>query len=207
LAILMVASAALLPTGSAGGAARGSLRVSAAQCADLGALSGYEVFAAGSIDVTNNQIHGAAAAAGNVRMSSYGVSTGLPADAARLDLIAGGNLSVSNAHANGSVRYGGTLTGAITAPAGGTVAHGPYPFDFAEEVARMQRLSSAWGALAGQTGKPSGEVLALKGESTGLNVFHVSTEALQSVRDVTITVPAGASALVDVSGPAYSTSL
>jgi choice-of-anchor A domain-containing protein len=49
------------------------------------------VFAAGNINVTNNQLQGGAAAGANVTMSSYGVSVGLPADGARLDLVAGGN--------------------------------------------------------------------------------------------------------------------
>ncbi len=208
LAVLAVASAALLPTGSAGGAARRPLRAAQSSCASLGALTAYEVFVAGKIDVTNNQLLGAAAAARNIRMSSYGVSAGLAADPARLDLIAGGDLDVSNAHSNGSVRYGGTLTGSITVPPGGSVAHGPYPFSFAEEAERMQLLSSAWGELAGiEVKKPAGEVLALKGEAAGLNVFHVTSAVLQSVRSITISVPAGASALIDVSGPAFATSV
>jgi choice-of-anchor A domain-containing protein len=202
--MLAVASAALLPAGAAGG----SVRAERASCADLGALSGYEVFVAGNIDVSNNQLLGAAAAARSLRMSSYGVSAGLAPDPARLDLIAGANLDVSNAHANGSVRYGGTLTGSITVPSGGTVAHGPYPFSFDEEIERMQVLSSAWGALAGtEAKKPAGEVLELKGTAPGLNVFHVTSAILQGVRDTTISVPAGASALIDVSGPSYSTAL
>jgi choice-of-anchor A domain-containing protein len=134
-------------------------------------------------------------------MSSYGVSVGLPSDGARLDLVAGGNLNVSNARANGSVRYGETLTGSITVPSGGSVSRGSPPFSFADEISLMQLLSFTWGSLAATgTATPSGEVLALSGTSSGLNVFAVTAEELEKARSITIAVPAGNTQLYGTSG-------
>ena len=207
--VLACVAAVLAPAGSGGAAAAvsGGAR-QASSCAALGSLSGHDVFVAGDMNVTNNQLQGAAAAGGNVTMSSYGVSVGLPADPARLDLVAGRDLTVSNARSNGSVRYGGTLTGSISVPSGGTVDRGQPPFSFEEEIGRMQLLSFAWGtAPATGTVTPSGEVLALAGTSTGLNVFTVTTTELQRARNITIGVPPGGSALINVSGSSYSTAV
>ena len=208
LLVAVVGAVALLPARSVAGADRVPARAAQGSCAGLGALPGYDVFVAGNINASNNQLQGAAAAGGAVTLSSYGISVALPADPARLDLIAGGDLNVSNASAHGSVRYGGTLTGSITVPPGGSVAHGPYPFSFPEEVAHMELLSATWAALpASGTASPSGELLALNGTLPGLNIFHVTSGQLQSARNITINVPAGASALVNVSGSSYSTAV
>jgi hypothetical protein len=56
------------------------------------------------------------------------------------------------------------------------------------------------GTLTG-TATPSGEVLALSGTSSGLNVFAVTA------RSITIAVPVGGSALVNVVGASYSTAV
>ncbi len=196
--------AALVP----GGSAPASAAAARETCASVGALGGEDVFVAGNINVSNNQLQGGAAAGKDVTLRSFGISVGLPADASRLDLIAGGSLDLANASAHGSVRYGGTLTGSISVPAGGSVAHGPYPFDFAEEIARMQLLSATWGELAATgSAKPSGETLALSGSLPGLNVFDVTAGQLQGARSITIGVPPGASALVNVTGASYSTAV
>jgi len=206
--LLLVVVVALMPARSSADAAQARARAAQGSCAALGALPGYDVFVAGNINASNNQLQGAAAAGGDVALGSYGISVALPADPSRLDLIAGGDLKVSNASAHGSVRYGGSLMGSITVPAGGSVAHGPYPFSFADEVAHMELLSATWAAFpASGTATPSGELLTLKGTLQGLNVFHVKSEQLQSARSITISVPAGASALVDVSGSSYSTAV
>jgi choice-of-anchor A domain-containing protein len=205
---LVITALALLPAGSAGGAGKGRVRTAQTSCANLGVLENYEVFVSGYINVNNDGMQGPAAAYGDIKMSGYSVSGGLAPDPARLDLIAGGNLTAFGVHANGSVRYGGTLIGGVGVPAGATVSKGRAPFELDDESARMQLLSAEWGALPGiEVKKQVGEVLALTGESTGLNVFHVTTAILQGARNITISVPAGGSALIDVSGPSYSTSL
>lgn len=72
----------------------------------------------------------------------------------------------------------------------------------------MELLSATWAALpASGTATVSGEQLALNGMLPGLNVFHVTSDQLQSVRNITISVPDKASALIDVSGSSYSTAI
>ncbi len=205
----VIAAAALLPTGTTGAApAREPAPARAAACAALGSLSGNDVFVAGNMDVSNNQLLGAAAAGGDITMSGFGVSAGLPPDGSRVDLVAGANLNVSNAHANGSVLYGGTLTGSIAVPSGGSVSHGSPTFIFSDEIALMQLLSFTWAGLPTTgTTTPSGEVLQLAGAGAGLNVFSVTAAQLQGARNITISVPAGASAMVNVTGASYSTAV
>jgi hypothetical protein len=87
LIVSTVAAVALLPACLAGAAVApvGGAVKQEQSCSTLGSLASYDVFAAGNINVTNNQLQGGAAAGANVTMSSYGVSVGLPADGARLD--------------------------------------------------------------------------------------------------------------------------
>ena len=199
-----VALLALLPP-----ALHGAPRaVRQAACATFGPAGDFDVFAQTDYDVFNNQLQGRAAAGRDVRLRSFGVSVGLSASAQRLDLIAGRDLDVNNARANGSVRYGRTaVDGRITVPSGATVAKGDPPFGFAGAAGTLAELSAEWADLE-QTGtatlQPWGE-LQLRGTRAGVNVFDLTSTQLLAARNTTIGVPVGATALVNVSGSAYST--
>ena len=111
-------------------------------CAATGIPGEFDVFVSGPYTATNGgtQIQGRAAAGGDVTIQGVNVGTALTPDAARLDLIVGGDLSVLQGGAgvhNGSVSYGGTLT---TAGAIGTlgIRHAAPPFDFDDQFATLR---------------------------------------------------------------------
>src|ERR1041384_7871243 len=89
----------------------------------LGPIDTWSIVVNGDLTQSNTDAEGRVAAGGNVTLSSYGVASALPADASRVDLVAGGNLGGSNVGVNhGSVTYGGVYSGGISAP-NGTITH------------------------------------------------------------------------------------
>jgi choice-of-anchor A domain-containing protein len=180
---------------------------SSATCAGLGVAADYDAFALGGYRVQNTQVQGRVAAGGDVAVSSYGVGTALGRDPARVDLIAGGALTASNAQAaNGSVTYATTLSGTIATP-NGTLTSAPPPFSFATAFAALELLSAqladlpANGTIAG----PTYGALQLTGTSATRNVFAISAARLQTAQQIQIRVPFGSTTVVDVSGTTYTT--
>ena len=130
----------------------------------------------------NTQVQGRVAVGGNARVATngggYGVGTALAKDAARVDLVVGGSLTVGSNGAqasNGSVTYGTTLSGTIATP-NGTLSQKPAPFSFADAFTDLRALS---GQLAGQTANGTWSItpwaaLTFTGTSTARNVFTIS---------------------------------
>lgn len=173
----------------------------------LGVAQGFNVFVQHDYSVSSTDVKGRAAAGGNVSVDSYAVGVDLTPDASRLDLIAGGNLSVGSGGAEapkGSVTYGGTLTGSITTP-NGTLSHAPPPFDVDGEFAKLVAQSKAIGALTanGTAGGPA-YAFQLVGTSSDTNVFTLPGSTLQTAQVIQIKVPLGSSTVVNVTGSAYT---
>ena len=206
---LLVSGIALFVAGSASGRS-GAHASAAASCGSgvLGVAQGFNVFVDGQYDATNTSVEGRAAAAGNVTINSYGVGTKLAVDSSRADLIAGGNLSVGGGGAqasNGSVTYGGTLTGSISTP-NGTLTKAPPPFSFASEFSSLQSTSTSLGGMTanGTASGPSWS-FELVGSDPALNVFSIPASTLQTAQVINIHVPFGSSTLVNVTGGSYTT--
>ena len=205
---LLVSGIALLVAGSASGRSASQARPAASCDNPLGVAQGFNVFVHGQYDATNTSVEGRAAAGGNVTINSYGVGTRLPVDSGRGDLIAGGNLSVGGGGAqasNGSVTYGGTLSGSISTP-NGTLTKAAPPFGFDSEFSSLQATSTSLGALTanGTASGPSWS-FELLGSDPALNVFSIPAATLQTAQVINIHVPFGSSTLVNVTGSSYTT--
>ncbi|WCB92433.1 hypothetical protein DSM104299_01128 [Baekduia alba] len=183
----------------------------AATCGDLGPAKDYDVFVAGAYTVGNTQIQGRVAVGGDARVAingGYGVGTALPKNAARVDLVVGGSLTVGSSGAqasNGSVTYGTTLSGTIATP-NGTLSHQPPPFSFADSFTDLRALSGQLSGLAanGTWSITPWAALTFTGTSTSRNVFKISAAALQAAQEIAFAVPAGSTVVVNVTGQTYS---
>ena len=174
----------------------------------LGIAQGFNVFVQHDYSVSNTDVKGRAAAGGNVSITSYAVGVDLTPDASRLDLIAGGSLTVGGGGAQapkGSVSHGGALQGSITTPVG-SVSQAAPPFDIDAEFTKLAAQSQAIAALApnGTAGGPA-YAYDLIGTSSDTNVFTLAASSLETAQVIRINVPLGSSTVVNVTGSAYST--
>ena len=177
-----------------------------AQCSDLGDAKGFAVFTFGDFKSSNDQVWGRVAVGGNFTVSNWGIGAQgcLPNNANRNDLVVGGNLTYNGGQVNnGSVRYGGTLISSPTMVVG-NIAQGSLGITFANSATDLKNKSAFWAGLS-QTGtvnnNGSGD-LTLNGTSSTLNVFNLTSAAVQafSYLNVNIKVPSGSTVLINVSG-------
>jgi choice-of-anchor A domain-containing protein len=175
----------------------------------FGVARDYDVFIRGDYDTGpgGTQIPGRVAAGGNVRLESMAIGNSLPVDPARIDLTAGGNLTGVNGVnvSHGSIRYGGTLSGGFTAAPGGTIEQGT-PVQFGPAFTTLQERSAQWGELTANgtvTGPVDPGVLTLAGTDSTLNVFELPASQLEASHQYKIQIPAGSTALINVTGVSY----
>jgi choice-of-anchor A domain-containing protein/uncharacterized repeat protein (TIGR01451 family) len=207
LGLLTTALVVALASSTTQAAASRHAAASACDAGVLGNAQGFNVFVRSDYSASNTDVKGRAAAGGNVSVASYAVGVDLPPDPSRVDLIAGGSLTVGGGGAqapNGSVTYAGTLTGTITTPHG-TLGLAAPPFQMSDEFTALAAQSKAIGGLAanGTAGGPS-YAYELVGTSATTNVFTIPASALQTAQVIKIKVPAGSSAVVNVTGSSYS---
>ena len=151
---------------------------------------------------------GRVAVGGNATLENYGVATRWPVEPTRVDLAVGGDLVATNVNAaRGSVTYGGTVTGNVTAANnGGTITQ--KPFDPAAFFNEAQRRSEYWAGTptnGGITGPGDDRALYLTGDDDTLNVFKLPATQLQSAPTIRLRVPFRSSTLITVTGGSYST--
>jgi choice-of-anchor A domain-containing protein len=111
---------------------------------------------------------------------------------------------------SGGTTYGGTLT-----PSNWNstlaLANTPPPFDFAAQFATLRERSAQWADLEanGTVSGPRAGALALTltGSDASLDVFEITAAQLQSARQVQITVPDGATVLINVPDISYISAL
>jgi choice-of-anchor A domain-containing protein len=183
----------------------------AADCADLGAASQFDVFTAGSLTDSGASIQGRVAAGGDALVQSISIGTSLAPNASRGDLIVGRNLTVGGGGGsvpNGKVTYGGTLTANGVLNTLGGIHKADPPFSFADEFATVSDLSAQWAGLTanGTVGGPTYDT-RFTGTSTTRNVFAITAAALQGIGKITINVPAGSTTLINVSGSTFTNAL
>ena len=182
-------------------------RTAQAECADPGIVTDYNTFVLGDHRVNNDSVDGRMAVGRDAEVSQFGVGNGLTADAARVDMVVGRDLTASNAGANkGSVTYGRTLTGQMSAL--GTVTQATPPFDMSQAFIALRSAQESWADLA-----PNGTVtppefsyspIQFTGDDPEVNVFRVSASVLQSAQVIQIRIPDGASTLINVTGDSYT---
>lgn len=170
----------------------------------LGVAADFNVFVFGPITQSNTDSQGRVAAGGDARLTGYGVGDGLSNSAGqRDDLVVGGSLTYNQGQVfNGNLVTGGAAALTNVGLPNGTARQGAV-VDFAAAAGQLASLSAMWAALAanGATTDAAG-ALHLTGTDSSLDVFAVSGTQLAAADDLTISAPAGATVLVNVSGTA-----
>ncbi len=165
--------------------------------------SDYNVFTFGSASIANTSVGGRIAAGGSISLSGVGIGAALTnSRGQRDDIITAGAISMSNGSvANGNIRYAGAAAFRGVGIPNGSAYNAAAPFSFENARSEILALSSAWSELAvtGSTTVQWGGV-NLVGTSSGLNVFSVSSAALQNANSFKISVPTGATVLINVDG-------
>jgi len=158
-------------------------------------------FVSGNYTASSGDVQGAAAAGGDVALSSYTIGALLPNQAGGPALVAGGNLELNvGGDVYGDAVYGGTSTIAGSFTITGSTRRGT-PLDFADAFTALDSLSQQLndlgvnGAIAAQYGN-----LTLTGTDPTLNVFQLPATALSGQWGITLEVPAGSFALINVAG-------
>ncbi|GAA1216852.1 hypothetical protein GCM10009665_03420 [Kitasatospora nipponensis] len=191
----------------------------AATCQGFGVAGLYGEFVEGD-DSHGPDAEGAVAVGGNADFG-HGFSVGQELTDAQVKalpggnaLVVGGNITVGDGNTEvmkGNGVYAGRKFGAGRLEGhAGTVVHGPSPIDFAAEFATLRGLSAALaarGASAGSTvlaeGSGAAATLTLTGTDSAYNGFVVSAAQLEGARAIRLKVPAGAVAVVTVTGEGY----
>jgi choice-of-anchor A domain-containing protein len=190
-------------------------RALAADCASLGAASQFDVFTAGALTANTGgaTIQGRMAAGTDavVQGITIGTSPPLTANPNRADLVVGRNLTVGGGGGSvpyGKVTYAGSLTASGVLNALGGLHREDPTFTFADEVTNLNQLSAQWAGLTAN-GTISGPTYDVRftGTSPTRNVFSVTAAALQGMGKITISVPAGSTTLINVSGSTFTSSL
>ncbi|MFI8816742.1 MULTISPECIES: choice-of-anchor A family protein [unclassified Streptomyces] len=121
----------------------------------------------------------------------------------RGDLINGGSVT---AVMKGNAVVGGEVRDRAVELHSGTFRKDAGLIDFDAEFGKLRTYSSALAGEAVTDGTDvalDGAKLTLKGSDTGRNIFKVTAGQLEQVKDIYLKVPAGATAIVNVSGETY----
>jgi choice-of-anchor A domain-containing protein/uncharacterized repeat protein (TIGR01451 family) len=170
----------------------------------LGVAGAFNIFVLGQVTQSYTDSEGRVAAAGDVRLTGYGIGSALPnSDGQRDDLVVGGRLTYDQGQVfNGNIVNGGTAVLQNVGLPNGTARQGA-PVDFAAARTQLDALSAAFAGLAvnGAAADTYG-TLRLAVADPKLDVFSLSASELASANGLNITAPAGATVLVNVSGTA-----
>ncbi|MER5497314.1 choice-of-anchor A family protein [Streptomyces sp. NPDC002466] len=180
----------------------------------FGVAGKYGEFVLGD-DVHTPDAEGAVAVGGNADFRG-GFSVANELSAAEVDALPGraslvvrGDLrndkSVT-AVMKGNAVVGGEIRDRALEMHAGSVGKNAGLIDFDAEFAKLRAYSTALGeepATDGTRVTPSGNRLTLEGSNASRNIFKVTTDQLEKAKEVFLKVPAGATAVVNVSGRDY----
>ncbi|GEM_PF-1828970 len=173
---------------------------------DLGPAQGFNVFVLEDYDTDADgfDIGGSAAAGGNVHFSSFAVGDDR---AGGTVLVAGEDLTLANGTVHGDAYYGGvaSIASSVGFDHGGSVITGE-PIDFDDAAIQFDLLSQELASLdaTGTTTLQSWGGIDLEGTDADLNVFELDGDDLSASLRLTIDVPAGSVALINVDGTSVS---
>jgi choice-of-anchor A domain-containing protein len=200
-AILAAAGLTLLP---------GVASASGSSCIPLGSAANYGEYGDGSNTVDGETVGAGVAynASTTLNNSTFATAPGPTASQITMVLGTSGDSIVAPVTLdNGSADYVGSLSGGtITTSQSGASATSvtTSPLNFATADSALTSASGQFdplptsGTIAGTT------TLTLTGTLTGTNVFNVTTTVLKAATTIVISVPSGASVLVNVTGSSYS---
>ncbi len=205
LAIWMIVAALLALIVPSQATARVGATASAAAICDptpLGAATPFNLFAFRTLTQRNTGTEGRIAVGGRATLSDHSLGVALdPADTSD-SLVVGGALEYARARvAAGNIVVGesATVTDVTMVPGNGYRQGSTLDFAAAESELLARAVALAALPTNGTATVTLGEI-TLVGTAVDLNVFAISGAALTAARSLTITVPAGATALVNVSG-------
>ena len=154
----------------------------------------------------NTDSWGRVAVGRDATLTNYGVGTKLvDSNGTRDDLIVGRNLTYNNGQVySGNIVYGNSARLSSVGLPNGTSRQGT-PLDFAAVQQTLLDRAAYWDGLAA-TGTTTFQYggLTLTGNQSGLNVFAVNGANLSGANSLNITIPTGATALINVSGASPS---
>jgi choice-of-anchor A domain-containing protein len=178
-------------------------RVAQGECGSLGEAAAYDVFSDGSYAADNTQVNGRVAARGDVAVSQIGMGF---ATSGGYDVVAGGDITGSGGQVQGDVRYGGALRFDPTFAVVGESSKGEPPFSFDAQFAKLRELSASLAELPdtpGNTVVKQDDGALHFGSTDGARdryVFNVSGSRLAGETGLVIDLPAGATAIFNVTG-------
>jgi choice-of-anchor A domain-containing protein len=169
----------------------------------LGVANDFSAFILHDANLFNSDVEGRVAVGGDAKITAYAVGDHVAnSNGTRDDLIVGGNLDASNGQVFfGNVVYGGTGTIADNfGHPNGTVRQQSGVIDFAAAETSLDALSDGYAAMpaTGTLVNQFGTII-LNGHA-GQNVFNVPATTLWNANDLRINAPAGATAIVNVTG-------
>jgi len=168
----------------------------------------FNVFVLGDLDKSGSDTEGRMAVGGNAKLSGYAVGTGLPnSNGTRDDLVVGGSLTFSAGSVpNGNAVYGLSADVSGVSLPNGTVRQ-DMPVDFVTAASQLKAISAKLGALAANgTTTVTGGMVSLTGNDPQLDVFAVKGADLSGANALSISAPAGATVIINVSGSAVQLS-
>ncbi|WP_406530480.1 choice-of-anchor A family protein, partial [Streptomyces sp. I8-5] len=197
-------------------AAQAAPAADAAACTTdaFGIAGKYGEFVLGD-DVHTPDAEGAVAVGGNADFrggfSAANELTAAEVDAlpGRASLVVRGDLlngSSVTAVMKGNAVVGGKVSDRALEMHSGTFSKNAGLIDFDAEFGKLRSYSAALAkepATGGTEVKPSGSKLTLEGGNTTRNIFEVTAAQLEGAKDIYLKVPAGATAIVNVSGTTY----
>ena len=173
---------------------------------DLGAAQGYNVFVFGNVSQENTDAQGKIAVGGNATYTNYDAGQNLNSFSDGTALKVGGNLTATNGSIRGSgAQVGGaaTLNGTGLPNSGASVVQN-YNFGtfFSGAQTYLTNASTTWGNLStnGTIALNGNGGLQLTGTSSTLNVFNLTQAQFEAGQRIDVSVPTGATALVNVAG-------
>ncbi|MEM9554297.1 MAG: choice-of-anchor A family protein [Acidobacteriota bacterium] len=167
----------------------------------LGESGGFNLFLLGDLTQSATDSEGRVAAGGDVDLTSYSVGL-LLGTLGGDSLVAGGDLRFHNGQVHGGdLAHGGSLDMMSSTVLDG-VAYQGTPVDFAAAAVALDALADG---LAGEPTNGTTDVapwgaITLEGTDSERNVFRLAALDLASATSLTIEVPAGATAIVNVDG-------
>ncbi|GAB4217654.1 MAG: hypothetical protein OHK0012_22850 [Synechococcales cyanobacterium] len=173
-------------------------------CVDNPTLVGglFNIYLSGDLTQSHTDAEGRVAVGGKATLLNYSVGEKLSrSNGQRDDLIVGHTLNFRQ----GTVVAGNAVYGVTGQLANVTFPSGRHrqdqPLNFSEANRHLQQLSQYWQSLAGNgTATVEYGQIRLVGTHPQVNVFQVNGRDLSAANTLSITAPAAASVLVNVSG-------
>ena len=168
---------------------------------DLGVAKDYNVFVLDTITSSHCDTQGKLAVGGYADLSGYSVGDQLPAHSGNV-LVVGKHLSflVGRVY-NGKAVYGKYITSTTGFSADDGIFQDSTIIDFDAAKIYMENLSNQLSLLSanGSEDYQYGH-LALTGTDPAINIFKIDGSKLSTINDFSVTVPAGATAIVNING-------